>query len=399
MLEDVDRKLRTNMREESVNCPRKVASNKATSETHVSAMSNSGSRTLQHSKTCGCVYDGDTTSCFGFHKQEMNIDEHRIQRIRSLDFIRNGNTIASQKRNCNINEMLHRQMPEHEDMNMNLSEDSAWSCPRICIDSMKETHQLVSVESDSQVHAEDDLSPVIRLSLRKPQHWKWKLTTSASSPAIILPVIRLLDENGDLLLDTGEKSESKRRFNSIHVDSNVNGKEHLSSLRQRNRPRGSDVCYGSGRIQRLNSKTAEERSVFGGQKDEMARNLSLDEEQKSVIPKRDGPEESVEMRRAGCKTRTAQSSRSMTEQDSEYDGSARVFRCKGTPRNKPYRRILDRRRNRGHSSTSSDSSPEVNSGRRRGNSDRGRTTFCAGYAPLLLQKFQPGVAVSISIVR
>lgn len=394
MLEDVDRKLRTNMREESVNCPRKVASNKATSETHVSAMSNRGSRTLQHSKTCGCVYDGGTTSYLGFRKQEMTLDEHRIPRIRSMNFTTNGNTVASQKRNCNINEILHRQMPQHEDMNMNVSGDAAWSCPRICIDSTKETHQLVSVESDSQAHGEEDISPVIRLSLRKPQHWKWKLTTSASSPAIILPVIRLLDENGGLLLDTGEKSESKRRFNSMHV----NGKEVLSGLRQRNRSGRSHVCYGNGEIQQLNSETAEDRSVVGGQKDKMTRKVSLDEEQKSVIPKRDGPEETVEMRRTGCKTRRAQSSRSMTGQGSESDGSARVSRCKATPRNKAYRRILDRRRNRRRSSTSSDSSQEVGSGKRCGTSDRGKTAFCAGHAPLLLEKCQQGVALCISIV-
>jgi hypothetical protein len=323
----------------------------------------------------------------------MNLDEHRIPRIGSLDFTTNGNIVAPQEKNCNINEMLYRQMPQHEGMNMNVAGDTAWSCPHVCIDSTKESHQLVSVESDSEAHGEEDPSPVIRLSLRKPPHWKWKLTTSASSPAIILPVIRLLDENGDLLLDTGEKSESKRKFNSMHVYSNVNGKEDLSGLRQRNRSGRSHVSYGNGEIQQLNSETEEDThsSVVGGQKDEITRKVSLEEEQKSVITKRDGPEETVERRRAGCKTRRAQ--------DSESDGSARVFCCKDTPRNKTYRRILDRRCNRGHSSTSSDSSPEVGSGRRCGTSGRGKSAFCAGHALLLLEKCQQEVAGSISIMR
>jgi hypothetical protein len=379
------------MRAESVNCPRKSASNKATSETHVSAMSHRGSRTLQHSKTCGCIYDGDTTSCLGFREQEVNLDEHRIPRIRGLDFTTNGgNTVAYRKKNCNINERLLRQMPQHEDTNVNVTGEAAWSCPRICIDSTKETHQLVSVESDSQAHSEENFSPVIRLSLRKPSHWKWKLTTSASSPAIILPVIRLLDEHGDLLFDTGEKSEPKRRFNSMNVDSNRNGKEVMSALTQRNRSGRSDVCYGNADIQQLNSGIAEDGSVVGGQRDEMTRKVSLGEEHKSVITKRDGPAETVDMRQAGCKTRKAESARSMTGRDSESGGSVKVSRCKGTPRNKAHRRIFDRRRNRGHSSASSDSSPEVGSGTRWGTSDRGRTVFCAGHAPAVVGEMSIG---------
>jgi hypothetical protein len=202
-----------------------------------------------------------------------------------------------------------------------------------------------------------------------------------------------------LLLDPGGKSESKRRFSSMHVDSNVNGKEYLSGLTERNRSGRSDVRYGNGDIQQLKSGIAEDGSVVGGQKDEMTRKMSLDKEHKSVVAKRDGPEETVEMRRAGCKTRKAESARSMTGRDSESGASVRVVRCKGTPRNKAHRRVLDRRRNRGHSSTSSDSSPEVGSGTRCGTSGRGRTAFFAGHAPLLLQKCQKGVAFSISIVR
>jgi hypothetical protein len=186
-----------------------------------------------------------------------------------------------------------------------------------------------------------------------------------------------MDEHGDLLLDIGEKSESRRRFNSMHVDSNGNEKEDLSGVTQRNSSGRSDIRYGNRENQQLHNGTAADMSVGGNQEDEMTRKVLLGEEHKSVIPKRAGPEETVEIRQAGCKTRRAQSSRSMTRQDSESDGSVKGFRCKGTPRNKAYRRILDRRRNRGHSSTSSDSSPEVGNGTRCRTNARGRTAFCA----------------------
>jgi hypothetical protein len=308
------------MREESVNCPRKGARNEAASETRVSAMSNRGSRTLQQGKQCGCFHEASAASRLGFREHEPNLDEHRISRIHSLGSTTNGNTVASQNKTCNINEMLHGQMPQHADVNMNVCGDVAWSCPRICIDSTKEHHQLVSVGGDSE-----DLSPVLRLSLRKPRHWRWQLTASSSSPAIIVPTIRLVDEHGGLLLDTGGKCDSRTRrrvFSSVRVDSNGNGKEGPSGVSQGNRSGRCEVSDGTREVEHLTSVSAE-----GNKKVETAR---------TVAPERDG---SVEPR------------------------------PEGTPRNRAHRRILDRQRNRGHSSTSSDSSPELGSGTRR----KGRT--------------------------
>jgi hypothetical protein len=345
VLRDVEGILRTIIREESVNCPRKVASNKAASETSVSAMSNLEMR--------GCFFDGSASSSLAFREHEVDLDEHGTSRIRST----NGNTVASQKKSRNINEMLHRQVGQHSDANINVSGDVAWSYPRLCIDSTKGNHQLVSVDCDSQANVEEDLSPVIRLSLRKPQHWTWKLTTSASSPAIIVPAIRLLDEHGDLLIDTGEKSESRRRrrmFSSMRVDSNGNEKEQLSGLTQ-----GSG---GNWDNKHLNSRSTEDRSAAGSKN---RRNVSLDGEHELAIRKRDGPKESP----------------SMTGPDECY-GSARGSRPKGTPRNKAHRRVLDRRRHRGHSSTSSDSSPEVCSGTKRRIDAKGRAACCTGHSPL-----------------
>jgi hypothetical protein len=377
------------MREESVNCPLKVASNEATSETHVSAMSDRVSRALQQAKMCGCLHDDASTSTLGLSEHEMSSDEHRIPGIHNLGFTTNGKTVTSQKKYRNINEMLHRQVPGHEDVNMNVS------CPRICIDSTKENHQLVSVDSDSQAPVEEDLSPVIRLSLRKPPHWKWKLTTSASSPAIILPVIRLLDEKGDLLLDTGEKSESGRRgrtmFSSMRVDSNGNERVRASGLtHSSNRSGRCDAPCGDREIEQLNSGTAEDVPMAGSQTDGTSRKVTLHKERQLVIAERDGPEETLEMwpGPAGRKTRKARCSRSKMGHGSGSNGSVRGSRSKGTPRNKTHHRILDRRRNRGHSSTSSDSSPEAGCGTRRRTGEKGRTAFCARHAPLFSAKFR-----------
>jgi hypothetical protein len=318
------------MREESVNCPRKGARNEGATVTRVSAVSNRGSRTLQQGKERGCFHETSAASRLGFREHEPNLGEHRTSQIQRLDSTTNGNTVVSRNKNCNINQMLHGQMPQQADVNMNVCGDVAWSCPRICIDSTKEHHQLVSVGGDSE-----DLGPVLQLSLRKPRHWRWKLTASASSPAIIVPVIRLVDEHGDLLLDTGESRTRRRVFSSVRVDSNGNGKEGPSGVTHRKR---------SGRSEVENLTSA---SVEGNKNDETTRTVAPDEGRRLVTPERDCPEEP---------------------------------HSKGSSRNMAHRRILDRRRNRGHSSTSSDSSPEVGIGTRR----KGRASCCAGHSPMML---------------
>jgi hypothetical protein len=388
LLEGVDEKLSTNMREEAVSCPRKVSCAKATSETHVKAMSNCNSLKLQHSKTYGCIYDGDSTLDLSFTRQKMNLGEYRIPRIGNLNFNENGNTVTRQRKIFNINEELHRGVSQRGDTNMNVSGGAVWSCPRICIDSTKETGPHVTVDSGSMACGEEDRCPVIRLSVRKPRHWKCKLTTSASSPAIILPVIRLLDEHGDPLLDTGEKCESGTKSNSTHVDTNGNDKDFLAER--------SNICSGNGDV--LNNVTAAGtlgKDFRQKQKSEMTRNRILDEGQRSMISEGGGPEDSVEARRTGAKNQKVvesvdTSSRSLIRQKdsdtkSQSDGPLRSLHCIGTPRNKVHRRILERRRNRGDSSTSCDSSPEVRRRTRRRNRVRGRTVFYVGHISLLYE--------------
>lgn len=59
----------------------------------------------------------------------------------------------------------------------------------------------VDEEADDQI-PDDPLSNILSLQLRKPQHWKWELTTSKSCSNIALPRILLYDHKGNLLVDT-----------------------------------------------------------------------------------------------------------------------------------------------------------------------------------------------------
>lgn len=49
-----------------------------------------------------------------------------------------------------------------------------------------------------------DLDKILRLKLKKPNNWRWELTTSKSSPNIAIPIIQLLDQNGELLAEANE---------------------------------------------------------------------------------------------------------------------------------------------------------------------------------------------------
>lgn len=54
----------------------------------------------------------------------------------------------------------------------------------------------------ASTHAE--LPDIVRLQLRKPVNWNWKISLCKSSPNIILPVIQLFDCKKQLLVETGE---------------------------------------------------------------------------------------------------------------------------------------------------------------------------------------------------
>lgn len=49
-----------------------------------------------------------------------------------------------------------------------------------------------------------DLDKILRLKLKRPNNWRWELTTSKSSPNIAIPIIQLLDQNGELLAEANE---------------------------------------------------------------------------------------------------------------------------------------------------------------------------------------------------
>ncbi|XP_031336354.1 tyrosine-protein phosphatase non-receptor type 13-like isoform X3 [Photinus pyralis] len=79
---------------------------------------------------------------------------------------------------------------------------------------------------------------VICLQLKKPKSWNWELSTSKSSPQIILPTIKLYNSKGELLLEAKDHSLQRRSWNSSDVDTEV------SKLRQLKKSK-SDIFHNS----------------------------------------------------------------------------------------------------------------------------------------------------------
>jgi len=368
LLEAADKKFSRNVREGAVSYPRKSASAKVSSARQFSTTS-SGLPKFQHSMSCRCVYDEETSSGQGLRERKLKPEDSQVPRIPTSDFTKNGNTVAGRNKTFNINEELGPTASRHEDVNMNMTCDEAWSCPRICIDTTKETRQKVTVHNESLAGGPVDSCPVIRLSLRKPRDWKWKLTTSASSPAIIFPVIQLTDEHGEVLLDTGEKLES-----SNDMDSNGNSKENASGLSQRGRYKQGERRNDEQRVSvgAVLGKCSEQKH-----KATPLKNLSLDEGERLTISERCRTEEALEAKRSCCKNRRTRclhaSLNSVGEQKSQSEGCIINSQGKEKSRNKVYRRGMERRRNRRYSTTSSDSSPEVRRRTRHRSRARGRT--------------------------
>jgi hypothetical protein len=322
------------------------------------------------------VYDEESTSGQVLSEPKLRPEDSQIPRIPTSDFTKNGNNFALRKKTFNINEELGPTTSGHEDVNMNVTYDDVWSCPRICIDTTKETRQKVTVDNVSLAGGPVDLCPVIRLSLHKPRDWKWKLTTSASSPAIVFPVIRLTDEHGDLLLDTGEKTESSK-----DIDSNGNDKEYESGLSQRRRYKEIERRNDEQGI----NEVASEETVLGKCSEQKhtvtpLKNLSLDEGEKLTLSERCRAEAALEAKRSCEKRRipgVKASLQSVSRQKSQSEGCIVNFQYKEKSRNKVHRRGVERRRNRRHSSTSSDTSPEVRRRTRHRSRARGRDQMFA----------------------
>lgn len=68
---------------------------------------------------------------------------------------------------------------------------------------------------------ETEIPEVIRLQLRKPKSWNWELSTSKSSPNIVLPIIQLFDYRGQLLVETTDQGNALRRCWSSSNHSNI----------------------------------------------------------------------------------------------------------------------------------------------------------------------------------
>ncbi|KAK9884484.1 hypothetical protein WA026_007326 [Henosepilachna vigintioctopunctata] len=73
-----------------------------------------------------------------------------------------------------------------------------------------------------------DFNDVIALKLKKPKTWNWKLFTSKSSPHISLPVIKLYDYKGNLLVQTNEDG-SLRRSQIFQGDQHYQQKKHVQN--------------------------------------------------------------------------------------------------------------------------------------------------------------------------
>ncbi|KDR18571.1 hypothetical protein L798_06551 [Zootermopsis nevadensis] len=348
LLQDVDEKINTNMREEAFSCRRKCA------------MTSSGSRILQRRNAC------DRICTPGVCASKVGPDEYRTER----DATENGSTVAPQRKTFNINEDVRRRVPRHRNTDVNdVSSGCVCTCPVICIDSTKETRPSVTVSSDA-LACEDDEFAVIRLSLRKPRRWKWKLTTCASSPAVIL-----LDERGDLLIDTAMRPGTP-------VDNNGNDTGVQPSRRtQRNGWEQRDICAEYREGDRLRSRKITERPVRDfeqKQKDDLMKSVSLREGLRSMIPQRSGPETRGRSLDASVRSTSTQSR-------SASDVSVKDRRL--SPRSKARRHFVLRRRNCADSSTSSDSSSDVSATTARRGRTTGRTVFCSGHAHFFFSFF------------
>jgi hypothetical protein len=181
-------------------------------------------------------------------------------------------------------------------------------------------------------------------------------------------VIRLTDEHGDVLLDTGEKSDLSK-----DVDSNGNTKDYRSGLSQRRRYKTGEKRNDERGVNDVVSEAA----VLGKcseqkQKPTLPKNLSVKEGERLTVSDRYRREEALEAKRSWCKSRRTQclhsSLHAVGEQKSQSEGCI-SSQCKEKSRNKVHRR----RRNQRRSSMSSDSSPEVRRRTRHRSRAKGRT--------------------------
>uniref|UniRef100_A0A6P7H655 Uncharacterized protein LOC114344785 isoform X2 n=1 Tax=Diabrotica virgifera virgifera TaxID=50390 RepID=A0A6P7H655_DIAVI len=73
----------------------------------------------------------------------------------------------------------------------------------------------------------------IKLQLRKPKSWHWELSTSKSSPNIILPVIQLYDYKGQLLVEAQDQGNTVRNVWGSNLGLNEDGRNGSSKRSRR----------------------------------------------------------------------------------------------------------------------------------------------------------------------
>lgn len=98
---------------------------------------------------------------------------------------------------------------------------------------------------------ETEIPQIIRLQLRKPKSWNWELSTSKSSPHIVLPVIQLFDYKGQLLVEASDGGNALRRCwsssnqSSIANASNASLPKKKNDLKNVRRSRSDTVAFRS----------------------------------------------------------------------------------------------------------------------------------------------------------
>lgn len=99
-----------------------------------------------------------------------------------------------------------------------------------------------------------EIPDIIRLQLRKPKSWNWELSTSKSSPHIVLPIIQLLDYKGQLLVEATDEGNAMRRCWSSSNHSSIANSLNISSPRRRR--------SSSSNMRRSRSDTAFQSELF-----------------------------------------------------------------------------------------------------------------------------------------
>ncbi|KAK4880875.1 hypothetical protein RN001_004194 [Aquatica leii] len=77
----------------------------------------------------------------------------------------------------------------------------------------------MATQALSANHSGYSLHDIISLQLKKPKSWNWELSTSKSSPHIVLPTIKLYDSRGKLLVEAKNNDVQRRSWHSSDIKS------------------------------------------------------------------------------------------------------------------------------------------------------------------------------------